>query len=230
MAKVEDRDEVQVRKALVNNIANDTLDLKRDIVSEKLNHYVGKYFIISLKGTLELIGGKIVEIKHDDIFEQKILYVERITDQSIRGIPVTSISNFENHFNNNEEVISKLEILSEEQLARKGSYHLTELGIFFVSSIILDNLEYKVVPVQRPPSKFLDTPLYELTKSSINNDVVEYSKYSNFFSYVLINEIFRLMINFTVDEYLEMRSRKYISYVLTDIINDISSVRDKKLL
>ena len=88
------------------------------------------YFIISLKDSLELIGGKIVDIKHDEIFNQKVFHIRRATDQSIRAIPVTSISNFENHFNSDDEVISKLEILYEEQLARKGSYHFTELGVF----------------------------------------------------------------------------------------------------
>lgn len=64
----------------------------------------------------------------------------------------------------------------------------------------------------------------------MNNDWVEYRKYANFFSYVLINEIFRLMINFTADEYLAIPNRKYIGHVLTDIIGDISSARmDQKV-
>jgi hypothetical protein len=225
LANRNDHNEMLEKKSLVTNTAHDTLDFKRDVLSQRINHYVGKYFIISLKNNLELIGGEIIDIKYDEIFNQNILHIRRATDQSIRAIPVTSISNFENHFNSDDDVISKLEILYTEQLARKGSYHFTELGVFFVSSVIVNDLDLRVMPIQRPPKTFLDTPLTELTRRSINNDLVEYRKYSNFFSYVLLNEIFRLMIDLKADEYLKTEEWKYIDYVLTDVIDDISTAR-----
>jgi hypothetical protein len=229
-----DRDyaEIERKRSIATPIGLDTLSFKRDLqINEILNQYIGKYYIISVDGDLGLFAGKIISVEPNTVFQDYIFHLESILDHQVIQIRASRIVTLQNHFDSEEATTEVVENLCREQLARKGSYYLTDIGVFYISIAILELVRENLSSTSNKyPYPYSYNHLYHLLLSLMRNKThrKDYKRFAYYLSGLYIDEIGILMREITSAPFPP--DMKYIIYTLTDMIKAMVSSQGRNTL